>query len=132
MKSYDADTAGENYSIQSLGGDIIVTVILHQTDNATEIIKFIVNHINEIDLLVHNVTIGKCSITFQTFLCFLIDSNCFTGVRIVQVHKPQNLHDILENEIDYLEHCVDNPFGELRSSNLSFCTLEIASLLSVA
>lgn len=31
----------------------------------------------------------------------------------MQVAKPQNLLDILENEIDYLEHCVDNPFGEL-------------------
>lgn len=59
-RSYDADDAdGENYSIKSIGGDIIVTIILHQSDNATEIIKFIVNHINEIDLLIHNVTIGK-------------------------------------------------------------------------
>lgn len=37
----------------------MVTIILNQADNATEIIKFIVNHINEIDLLVHNVTIGE-------------------------------------------------------------------------
>lgn len=61
MKSYDADdTNGDNYSIKSISGDIVVTIILHQsTDNATEIIKFIVNHINEIDLLVHNVTIGE-------------------------------------------------------------------------
>lgn len=35
------------------------------------------------------------------------------GVRIVQVTKLENFVDILENEIDYLEHCVDNPFGEL-------------------
>lgn len=51
----------DNYSIKSINGDIIVTIILHQTDNATETIKFIVNHINEIDLLVHNVTIGEFS-----------------------------------------------------------------------
>lgn len=30
----------------------------------------------------------------------------------MQVAKPQNILDILENEIDFLEHCVDNPFGE--------------------
>lgn len=35
------------------------------------------------------------------------------GVRIVQITKPQNLLDILDAEIDYLENCVDNPFGEL-------------------
>lgn len=53
------DAAEDNYSITSIGGDIIVTIILHQSDNATEIIKFMVNHINAIDLLVHNVTIGE-------------------------------------------------------------------------
>lgn len=35
------------------------------------------------------------------------------GVRIVKLTKPQTLLDILENEIDFLEHCVDNPFGKL-------------------
>lgn len=35
------------------------------------------------------------------------------GVRIVQIQKPQNLLDILDAEIDYLENCVENPFGEL-------------------
>ena len=60
MKGYDADDTGDNYSIKSISGNIVVTVILHQsTDNASETIKFIVNHINEIDLLVHNVTIGE-------------------------------------------------------------------------
>jgi hypothetical protein len=60
VKSFDsADTADDNYSIQSISGDIIVTVILQRSDNATEIIKFIVNHINAIDLLVHNVSIGE-------------------------------------------------------------------------
>lgn len=39
------------------------------------------------------------------------------GARIVEVTKPQSLLDILENEIDYLEHCVDNPFGK---SSLDF------------
>jgi hypothetical protein len=34
-------------------------------------------------------------------------------VRIVQIKKPQNFHEILENELEFLEHCVDNPFGEL-------------------
>lgn len=59
-KGHDADdTTGENYSIKSIGGDIMVTVLLPQADNATEIIRFIVNHINEIDLLIHNVTIGE-------------------------------------------------------------------------
>jgi hypothetical protein len=58
---------GDNYSIKSISGDIIITIILHQSDNATEIIKFIVNHINEIDLLVHNVTIGKFSFSIYSF-----------------------------------------------------------------
>jgi hypothetical protein len=57
-KSYDS-ADDDNYSIKSISGDIIVTVILRRADNATEIIKFIVNHINEIDLLVHNVSIGE-------------------------------------------------------------------------
>lgn len=68
LKSFDADdTTDDNYSIKSISGDIVVTIILHQsTDNATEIIKFIVNHINEIDLLVHNVTIGESRVfSFQ-------------------------------------------------------------------
>lgn len=73
-KSYDAeDTTGDNYSIKSISGDIIVTIILHHSDNATETIKFIVNHINEIDLLVHNVTIGEFSTSitpFQTLTFF--------------------------------------------------------------
>lgn len=55
----DADTTDQNYSIKSISGDIIVTIILRQADNATEIVKFIVNHINEIDLLVHNVSLGE-------------------------------------------------------------------------
>lgn len=59
-KQFDADDkSDDNYSIKSIEGDIMVTIILNQADNATEIIKFIVNHINEIDLLVHNVTIGE-------------------------------------------------------------------------
>lgn len=64
MKGYDADDATDDkFSIKSISGDIVVTIILQQsTDNATEIIKFIVNHINEIDLLVHNVTIGESRI----------------------------------------------------------------------
>lgn len=55
----DGADESDNYSIKSISGDIIVTIILRHSDNATEIIKFIVKHINEIDLLVHNVTIGK-------------------------------------------------------------------------
>jgi hypothetical protein len=62
-KNADSDES-DNYAIKSISGDIIVTIILHQSDNATETIKFIVNHINEIDLLVHNVTIGKFSFSF--------------------------------------------------------------------
>lgn len=54
-----SDDDDDNYSINSIGGDVIVTIILIRADNATEIIKFIVNHINAIDLLVHNVTIGE-------------------------------------------------------------------------
>lgn len=41
----------------------------------------------------------------------------------MQVARPQNLLDILELEIDYLEHCVDNPFGECRVREIVNCNL---------
>jgi hypothetical protein len=53
------DARDLNYSIKSIAGDIMVTIILRQSDNGADIIEFIVNHINEIDFLVHNVTIGE-------------------------------------------------------------------------
>lgn len=50
----------DGYSISTIiDGDITVVFILHQYDNATSMINFMVNHINEIDLLINNVTIGK-------------------------------------------------------------------------
>lgn len=78
-KGHDADdTTGENYSIKSIGGDIIVTVLLPQADNASEIIRFIVNHINEIDLLIHNVTIGE---RFACDTSTLLKFNLFKNFR---------------------------------------------------
>jgi hypothetical protein len=41
------------------------------------------------------------------------------GVRIVQIKNPQNLLAILDYEIDYLENCVDNPFGEFSETSAS-------------
>jgi len=59
-KNYEPnDASDDNYALRTLNGDIVVTIILQQSDNATEIITFIVNHINGIDLLVHNITIGE-------------------------------------------------------------------------
>jgi hypothetical protein len=51
----------QNYIVDSIDGDIMVTTIIshHSTNNATEIIKFIVKRVNEIDLLVNGVTIGE-------------------------------------------------------------------------
>lgn len=51
----------QSYIVDSIDGDIMVTTIIshHSTNNATEIIRFIVKRINEIDLLVNGVTIGK-------------------------------------------------------------------------
>lgn len=50
----------DDYSISTIiDGDITVVFILHQHDNATSMINFMVNHINEIDLLINNVTIGR-------------------------------------------------------------------------
>lgn len=131
-KSADNDE-NDNYAIKSISGDIIVTIILHQSDNATEIIKFIVHHINEINLLVHNVTVGKFS--FFIFIRFYLPAIkisyffIFQGVRIVQIAKPQNLLDILDAEIDYLENCVENPFGEFtfNVSDLSARNQHLAS-----
>ncbi|KAG5680396.1 hypothetical protein PVAND_009905 [Polypedilum vanderplanki] len=80
----------ENYLIETFTGDIIVTTILHQSDNAIAAVKFIVKQINEIGVLAHNITIG---------------------VRIVEVFKAENIFDIIENELDYSEHCIENPFG---------------------
>lgn len=34
----------------------------------------------------------------------------------MKLTEPQALLDILENEIDFLEHCVDNPFGKFQSA----------------
>lgn len=31
----------------------------------------------------------------------------------MQVNRTNKLQDIMQNEIDYLENCVDHPFGEL-------------------
>jgi hypothetical protein len=59
MCSFHRDINNANYSIESLAGDIVVTTILHQQDNATATIKFIVNRINEINLLAYNITIGE-------------------------------------------------------------------------
>lgn len=63
-KTTDGDDTSENYTIKSIDGDIIVTIILDRSENAIEIINFIVNHINGIDLLVHNVSIGEFSCEF--------------------------------------------------------------------
>jgi hypothetical protein len=30
----------------------------------------------------------------------------------VELFKAENIFDIIENELDHLEHCADNPFGE--------------------
>lgn len=64
------DVGDHNFSIHSISGDIMVTIILHHSYNATEIILALVNHVNSIDLLVHNISIGKENIdlvlTFKT------------------------------------------------------------------
>jgi hypothetical protein len=49
----------ENYLIETFNGDIVVTIILHQSDNARAAVKFIVGQINEIGVLAHNITIGE-------------------------------------------------------------------------
>lgn len=59
------DTIGHNYSVNSINGDIMVTFILHPSDIEIEIIREICIHVNGIDLLVHNVTIG----TFKFLIC---------------------------------------------------------------
>lgn len=88
------NVAGKDYNIKVINGDITVSIVLSQSTNSAPIITFITNRINEKNLLVHNVSIG---------------------VRIVQVLNLQNLVDAVEGEIDYLEQCTENPFGELHS-----------------
>jgi hypothetical protein len=62
------DADDHNYLIESIAGDVVVSLILHQSDNATAIIKFIVNRINEIDLLAHNISIGEFQFSFSFFV----------------------------------------------------------------
>lgn len=51
----------QRYSVESVDGDIMVTIITsHQSShNATDLIKFIVRRVNDIDLLVNKVSIGE-------------------------------------------------------------------------
>jgi hypothetical protein len=51
----------QSYSVESIDGDIMVTTITsHQSvNNATDLIKFIARRVNDIDLLVNGVSIGK-------------------------------------------------------------------------
>lgn len=51
----------QSYSVESIDGDIMVTTITSQQSsiNATDLIKFIARRVNDIDLLVNGVTIGK-------------------------------------------------------------------------
>lgn len=37
----------------------MVSIVLHQSDNAANVIKFIVERINEISLLAHNISLGE-------------------------------------------------------------------------
>lgn len=36
-------------------------------------------------------------------------------MKILKQQTPESLLEILEVEIDFLEHCVDNPFGKLEN-----------------
>lgn len=65
MKNADNLNSGDNdYSIETTNGDIIVTIILAKNDNISSTILFLVNHLNEIDLLSYNTTIGKRLLDF--------------------------------------------------------------------
>lgn len=57
----------QSYSVESIDGDIMVTIISsHQSiHNATDLIKFIVRRVNDIDLLVNGVSIGEQNV-FRT------------------------------------------------------------------
>lgn len=35
-----------------------------------------------------------------------------SGVRLITINKLEKLREILVNEIDYLEQCVEHPFGK--------------------
>ncbi|CAG9806009.1 unnamed protein product [Chironomus riparius] len=83
-------TNHEHYNVETHFGNIFVSFILQECDNATNTVQFIAKRINELNLLAHNTSIG---------------------VRIINIIKPVNFSEILEDELDYLEHCTDNPFG---------------------
>lgn len=56
----------QSYSVESIDGDIMVSTITLQqsSNNTTDLIKFIARRVNDIDLLVNGVTIGKREIIF--------------------------------------------------------------------
>jgi hypothetical protein len=96
----------------------MVSIILQEYENATNTIQFIAKRINKLGVLAHNISIGNLSyITYISWYIFTIFNFSFlkkwlTGVRIVNVIKVDNFSDILDSELDYLEHCTDNPFGK--------------------
>ena len=105
----------EHYNVETHFGNIFVSFILQESDNATNTVRFIAKRINELSLLAHNTTIGKL-IVFVTYILIVIVTFVFKiwwiGVRIINIIKNVNFSEILEDELDYLEHCTENPFGK--------------------
>lgn len=64
----------------------------------------------------HSVSFSFCIRAFDFIFAFFLFA---LGVRIVQVAKPQYLLEILNEEIDYLEHCVDHPFGKCKHETVN-------------
>lgn len=49
----------KNYKVEMHFGDIMVSIILQECENATNAVKFIVKRINELSVLAHNTSIGN-------------------------------------------------------------------------
>lgn len=57
----------ENYKVETYLGNITVSFILQENDNAAKTVQFIAARINELQLLAHNISIGKFMVIVYTY-----------------------------------------------------------------
>jgi hypothetical protein len=106
--------SNENYYIKTYFGNITVSFVLQEFDSAENAVEIIIKKINELGLLSHNTSIGMF-LNFHTYRlcnCIFFFKNDKLGVRVLKIIKTENFSEIIENELDYLEHCADIPFGK--------------------
>lgn len=68
------DASNENYKVEMYFGDIMVSLILQECENATNTIKFIAKRINELGVLAHHTSIGNLLYIYNTYKQIVIIS----------------------------------------------------------